>query len=163
MALRLVPTHSLDAPISVVLKDDDAWDMDCLDQDNEARAAWDRWLLGHSRYDLRLARGWLKSDAQPTVFRMRRLTLAEWQHVENLRDTNDKAGLMLALAYALVGIDLPVGEDPILLEGPASKGKRMTQEDFDRLDARGFRPYLSALAFAAWRASLDLQDEEKKA
>lgn len=163
MALRLVPTHSLDAPISVILKDDDAWDLTQIEADNDARAAWDRWLLGASRYDLRIARPWLKADAQPTVFRMRRLPLAEWQHVENLRDTSEKAGLMLALSYALVGIDVPVGEDPVLLEGPSSKNKRLTPEDFDRLDARGFRPYLAALAFAAWRSSLDLTDEEKKA
>ena len=167
MALRLVPTHSLDAPITVILKDDDAWDVERIEAERrESKTGdhpWDRWLVGASRFDLRIAKPWLKDGAQPTIFRMRRLTLQEWQHVETLRESNDRAGRMLALAYALEGVDLPTGEDVIRLDGPGSKGRRLTAEDLDTLDARGFRPYFDALAFAAWRASLDLTDDEKKA
>jgi hypothetical protein len=167
MALKLIPTHSLDAPIEVVLKDDDAWDVDRIEaerRDSKTQEhAWDRWLVGASRFDLRQVRHLLRDGAQPTLFRMRRLSLREWQHVETVREANDRAGRMLALRYALETIDVPTGEDSIRLDGPGSKSRMLTDEDMQALDDRGFRPYLEALAFAAWRASLDLTEPEKKA
>jgi hypothetical protein len=168
MALRLVPTHSLDAPIVVVMRDDDAWDVDRIDAEkselrNPQEHPIERYFLGQTRYDIRPVSHYLKDGVQPTRFNMRRLTLNEWQHVENVRASNDHIAYSLALAYALESVDMPVGDDPIRLEGPKSKDRRLSQDDLELLDARGFRPYLPHLAMAAWRASLDLTELEKKA
>lgn len=168
MALRLVPTHSLDAPIVVVMRDDDAWDTDRIDAEkaemrNPRDHAFERYMLGQTRYDFRQVAQYIREGVQPTRFNMRRLTLNEWQHVENVRATNEHIAYSLALAYALESIDMPAADDPVRLEGPRSKDRRLSQEDLELLDARGFRPYLPHLAMAAWRASLDLTEPEKKA
>lgn len=167
MALRLVPTHSLDAPIVVVMRDDDAWDVDRIDAEkaemkNPQDHPVERYLLGQTRYDVREVTSYFREGVQPTRFHMRRLALQEWQHVENVRANNEGVAYALALAYALTGIDMPIGEDPVRLEGPKSKTRRLSQEDLETLDARGFRPYLPILSMAAWRASLDLTEPEKK-
>lgn len=107
MALR-PPQHRADALGQYIHPLDDAWDetrafggVFATSVDHPLR----RYYAGRTRYDLNAegVRGFLRPNASPTIFRLRRLTLAEYNQVADIQ--GEHARYTACARFALVDVD----------------------------------------------------------
>lgn len=100
MALK-PPQHRADAPGRFIARQDAAWDMDGIAPSADHPLM--RYFAGDTRFDLQAVRGFLRSDVQPTVFMLRRLTLAEYAAVQDIPGLHQR--FARAAAIGVTGVE----------------------------------------------------------
>lgn len=164
----LPPLHKVDGPIEYVLVEDDAWDRDRITaetagmpEDEKGGYPWYEYYLGETRYDLKQVEHLFREGDRPVVFTFRRLDYLQWRQVEELSSSADRHANDLALAFGLVSVKN--GDEVVVLKGPDSDAKRLTDGDFRKLvELFGYRR-VQDVGRACRVASGDLTVREKKA
>ena len=119
------PQHSVSAAIRVISSTDPAWDHERIDREyapmkaagHEERHPYIAYILGDTRYDLDAPvqfpggeaspRSYLKAEARPLTWVMRRLKITELARCE---DVGGNEGRLIAFRLALVGVENPPPE-----------------------------------------------------
>lgn len=106
MSLR-PPRHRADAPGQFISNHDSAWDFERIEADASLRdtnGPWFRYYSGATRYDLQASdvRQFIREGERPTVFILRRLTLAEYARVTGI---DDRERLLRAAELGVVGVE----------------------------------------------------------
>ena len=167
-----IPRHRVDAPPCFVSESDDAWDRERIELERAAMARAGRdpddhpvslYHAGNSRYDLgakhqiddeqtRSASEYLRPGAW--MFHLRRLSHDEYYRAKHRAQID---GIEVAMD-ALCPLVLERMECP---GGPAMSGKQLTADEHAEL-FRIDHALPVNIGWAAWRASAELRDDEKK-
>lgn len=180
--LKRPPQHRADATPVLIINDDDAWDHERIDREfneikeiNKTREKADRLELsdhpysryqsGMTRMDLDARAPWrgenpaaadyLKADAAPVRFTLRRLRWREYHRVIGMIGSGTEAALK-ACQLGLVSVE---GEPSLEMDPDAAE-----RSDADMQRLHDFFPGLAVqIGNAVIAASLPLRDDEKKA
>ena len=178
MALQRPPQHHVDARITFVHPADDAWDNERIRDEQAAMLAagqapknhpMARYFGGWTRYHIDAEatvigtsvapRHYLLDGVQPTTWRLRRLTHAQWQEVFPLyhhaasREDKPFAAYLLAAKLGIERVD----------NGPDLEltGGRLTASDLAKLHEI-HHDLVYDLGEAVYQASMDLREDEKR-
>ncbi len=155
--------YAIDDPILFVSAFDDAWDHERIDYEDELLEEggdshpYSIYQGGHTRFDFEAVRGWLKPDATPVVFSLRRLTLDEYSRTQALKRA---VGAEVAWAAAWrVGLEGVTGLDVKLSSG-LKEG--LSEKDKDKIEAYIGSRICIDVGRAVDFASKPLTEDEKK-
>lgn len=166
------PQHSATAPIRFIPRTDPAWQLDEFpaEVDELGERAGEhpvgRYFRGESRFDLdapgfaagevKTARQYLKADARPTTWLLRRLRIGE---LARCRDIGGHQGALQAFQLALTGVENP----PAGVDVPhAGLARQLSEKQADAIaDAIGARVAFE-IGEAAMLASEAPTSAEKK-
>lgn len=182
MLKRRPPQHRVDAPILYVHPSDEAWQRERIEAEQTAMKARGedpkqhpvaRYQGGWTRYDLdamstvageaRTPRDYLDESKQPTMWKLRRLDVAQWYEVHPLWDKAARASEKAFVAFlraALVGIEKV--ENGPTLELTAG---RLTATDLQLLHDIGQGAEIDLvydIGQAVYTASMPLSESEGK-
>jgi len=155
--MGLPPSHRVDHVPIIVLSHDTAWDFDRINSEIEAGDddhPVTRYFSGETRAELDAVRAFMVADESPVEFRLRRLTMAQWNIVEDLAHRSDANSRMAAVKYSLESVS------GIELKRAGRESGPLSDADIEAVRAlcghKGFRE-LGLMAIAVSRGLLDTE------
>lgn len=131
--MALPPLHRIDAPAGFVLVHDEAWDWEKINAEMDSSDAphpVSVYFAGLSRFDLDTVRGYFKPGESPAVFRLRRLSVADYARaVDILQREGENTAAVFAFERGLVAVEGVDGLSDI----DATARPRLTPQEHKRI------------------------------